>query len=133
MTPMIAIKARTRARLAVEEMEPRTVPAAAPVVNLTYNDVTITPAIANAYAVDLYGDVLFRAPDAAGLASWDQQMASGLSGAAVFAAFVESDEFAAVVAPLLNMYEGYLSRPADTAGIGNWETDVHSVSSLGQV
>ena len=58
-------------------METRTQPSVAPVVNLTYNDVTITPAIANAYATDLYGDVLFRAPDAAGLGNWDQQMNSG--------------------------------------------------------
>jgi phospholipase C len=123
-----------RPPLALEQLEPRAVPSAAPVVSLTYNNVTITPAVTRAFVTDLYGDVLFRLPDAQGLNSWTNQLNSGaLTGGGAFAGVAGSPEFAANVDPLLTLYEAYLNRPADASGLRSWENVLHGGQTMAQV
>lgn len=106
------VKDRRRTTVAIEEIEPRTVPSNAPLVNLTYNDVAITPVISRAFATDLFGDVLFRKPGAGELNQWEQRLSAGeVTGGGAFAAFVGSPEFADRVGPVLTLYEAYLGRP----------------------
>jgi hypothetical protein len=71
-----------------------------------------------AYLTGLYADVLGRAPDAAGLAGWQQAAQGGLSRAALADAFLQSPEEAK---QLVNEdYNRYLARPADAPGERAW-------------
>ncbi|HVX15776.1 MAG TPA: NF038129 family PEP-CTERM protein [Pirellulales bacterium] len=62
----------------------------------------------------LYQDVLGRAPDSAGEAYWEEQMANGMSELAVTAAIFGSDEYLRIRVNAL--YEQFLDRPADPTG-----------------
>lgn len=66
-----------------------------------------TPAITQAYQ-----DALGRVPDAAGLAYWQNQVASGTSTADAVSSIKNSKE-----ASIDKLYESLLGRPADSAGL----------------
>jgi phospholipase C len=129
---------RRPVRLAVEVLENRDVPRAAPVVSLTYNNVTATPEIAKTFVTDLYEDVLLRPSDPLGVAYWTNQPitinnSTGQGGGTVFADFLASSEFQAIVSPILTAYETYLAHPADVAGLRSWVGLEHQGFSLSQV
>ena len=92
-----------------------------PVVSMTFNVVTDTKATTSAFVVDLYADVLFRNAGPRAMRSLEKQLMSGrMTAGGAFASLVASPEFAAKVAPVLSMYEGYLGRPADAQGLRSW-------------
>ena len=62
-----------------------------------------------------YQGALGRAPDAAGLAFWQQQAAAGVSVGDIQSAITMSPE-----ATIQGMYETLLHRPADAAGLQYW-------------
>jgi serralysin len=68
------------------------------------------------FAVLLYGNVLGRAPDAAGLAYWTEAMAAGLGRAGALLGFSESAE--------------YKQRTASTYAAGLWVPDPEAVDVL---
>lgn len=67
----------------------------------------------------IYHDILGRAPDAAGLAFWTQQLDAGAAPSVVATALAHSDEYYAnvVVKP---EYLSILGRAADDAGLAFW-------------
>jgi tape measure domain-containing protein len=64
---------------------------------------------------DVYQKTLGRAPDAAGLAYWQQQAAAGMSSDAILGAIAGSPE-----ATIQGMYKTMLGHPADAAGLDFW-------------
>jgi hypothetical protein len=66
----------------------------------------------------LYQDLLHRAPDPSGLASWEAQLTSGTSRAAVAGALLGSPER---LAQLVSAdYQHYLRRAVDGTGLATW-------------
>jgi acid phosphatase len=127
-------RSRSRRLGALEQLEPRLVLSTVPVVSMTYNVVTDTPATTNAFVVDLYGDVLFRDPDSQGLALWSDRLNTRqVTAGGAFAAFVTSPEFSANEAPVLSMYEAYLGRPAAAPELRFWIQQERHGRSLGWI
>jgi hypothetical protein len=74
------------------------------------------------FVTALYGDLLGRTPDAAGLAMWTNALGSGMSRQQVAMAVLSSQEWRnGLVAAY---YEAYLGRPADTGGLVFWTTQM---------
>ena len=55
---------RSTVTLQVEQLEDRLTPDAVSTASITFNNVTASPVITNAYVLDLFNDVLFRSPTA---------------------------------------------------------------------
>ena len=70
------------------------------------------------YLSHLYGDVLGRGPDTAGLQSWQSLMHQGTSSQQVAQAFWQSAEHRAI--QVTNYYQTLLHRGADPAGLQHW-------------
>lgn len=70
------------------------------------------------YVAQLYVDLLQRPADASGLHFWVDRLNGGLSHQGLVTAFLQSDEYRAVV--LRGFYSNYLRRDADAAGLGYW-------------
>ncbi len=72
----------------------------------------------------VYSNVLGRAPDAAGLAHWSGQLATGaITRGGVMLAFSESAEYRALIGSevyVTMMYAGMLRREPDVAGFNYW-------------
>lgn len=80
--------------------------------------------------VGAYGNALGRAPDAAGLAWWQQQAAAGVSPADMTKAIGSSAEAASKIEQL---YQTVLGRTADAAGLAFWQSQLGNGLSLGDV
>lgn len=119
--------------LEVEQLEDRTTPSATPVPTLAFTNVSATPSVTNGFIVDLYNDVLFRNPGADSLPIINALNGKQLSGGGAFASLIQSPEFQAVVEPILNLYQGYLGRPADAAGLNGWARNERSGLPLGVI
>lgn len=73
-----------------------------------------------------YLDFLQRAPDAAGLTYWVQQLGSGASTRAqLIESLMYSQEFAGRFAPLVRLYSAYFRRLPDYAGLMYWFDRMH--------
>jgi hypothetical protein len=70
------------------------------------------------FVTNLYSDVLQRSPDAAGLTSWENLLASGTTRADVTAAFLNSAEHRGLQVD--HLYQTFLDRPADPSGRMFW-------------
>jgi Aspartyl protease/SdrD B-like domain/Domain of unknown function (DUF4214) len=70
------------------------------------------------YLAQLYGDLLDRAPDAAGLQAWLTLLEQGMSTQQVADAFWQSAEHRAI--QVSTYYETFLQRTADPAGLQQW-------------
>jgi phage-related minor tail protein len=75
-----------------------------------------------------YHSALGRAPDAAGLAYWQQQAASGVSIGSITSAIASSPE-----ATIQGMYQTMLHRTADAAGLNFWLTQMKNGVSLSDI
>jgi hypothetical protein len=75
-----------------------------------------------------YQSALGRAPDAAGLAYWQQQAASGVSVDAITSAIAGSPE-----ATIQGMYKTMLGHSADAAGLQFWLQQVKNGTSLADI
>ncbi len=104
-------------------------------------DLLLSPEYQNAHASDaayvsgLYNDVLGRAPDTAGEASWLQQLQNGTSRAAVAQAFLTSPEADTdLVTPF---YTTYLDQTPGAAQVQAWvgalESDQLSPMQVGEL
>lgn len=73
----------------------------------------------NYYVAELYGDILHRQVDGAGLNYWSSLLNQGVPRSVVTGALVKSDEYLGnfVVNPA---YEKYLGRPAEPGGLQFW-------------
>jgi hypothetical protein len=80
--------------------------------------------------VGAYGNALGRAPDAAGLAYWQNQAANGTSMSDITKAIGGSAEAADKIEKL---YETVLGRTADAGGMAYWQSQLSSGTSLGQI
>ena len=84
----------------------------------------------------LYNNVLHRAPDADGLASWVRALNAGMSSAAVVAGFSESAEFKlssdfeGETAQVYRLYAATLGREPDAAGFQSWVGAVNNGLSI---
>jgi len=76
----------------------------------------------------VYRDVLGRAIDSGGAQDWGQNLANGLSRADVAAAILSSREAAADLVAAL--YQHYLNRPADPAGLNAFTTALQGRTPL---
>jgi tape measure domain-containing protein len=87
------------------------------------------PVVATASAVNsTYQKALGRAPDAAGLAYWQQQAASGVSLDAITSAISTSPE-----ATIQGMYQTMMGRSADAAGLNFWLGQLGKGVSMGDI
>jgi ribosomal protein L13 len=93
-------------RLLIEQLENRLVPDA------------------TSYVTSLYHNVLGRAPDAAGLASWVSLINSGVSYQAVATGFWQSPEHRAL--EVTSYYQVFLNRAPDAAGLAFWVNQMTS-------
>ena len=99
------------------------------------------------FATLLYNNVLHRAPDAAGLASWVAALAGGASRASVVTGFSESQEYQAgtdvaargfalntiddvSLAQVFRLYGSTFNRAPDAAGFEFWANQMKSGQSL---
>ena len=81
-------------------------------------------------ATALYNSILFRAPDAAGLAFMSSALDSGAySVAQAETVLVSSAEIQADVAPVVRLYEAAFGRLPDTAGLTYWAAQEASGAS----
>ena len=89
--------------------------------NTTYLAVKTAPNSA-ANISDLYYSILWRAPDATGLAFWEQEYANGASLASIAAQMKQSNEYlrADVYLILERVYTTLLNRQSDDAGLQYW-------------
>jgi len=87
----------------------------------------------------LYQSLLGRAPDAAGLAYWNQQLASGKSIQDIQNAFMQTPEYqqknptaTATQAndPISGLYQSLLGRAPDAAGLQYWQNALKSGQSI---
>ena len=85
-------------------------------VNLA--NLAMQPTPLSAFVAQLYGDLLDRAPDAAGLSYWVQQLSAGISQEDVAAAIWQSAEHRTL--EVESYYETFLGRQGDTAGVQSW-------------
>jgi hypothetical protein len=73
------------------------------------------------YVLSLYDGILNREPDWSGYREWRVTLLSrAMTDSQAYAAFLKSSEFQTVNQPLELMYEVYLSRSADEAGLRSW-------------
>jgi hypothetical protein len=72
------------------------------------------------FLTHLYGDLLGRPPDAAGLVFWDSQLSAGLTRFQVILGFEQSPEYRAVLVEQL--YAKLFHRQADSSGLNTWTT-----------
>jgi Domain of unknown function (DUF4214) len=101
--PRSAHPGSSRSTLLVEKLEDRTVPAS-----------TLTPN--QAFVSALYHDLLNRAPDSGGLASWTAMLDQSLdSRSQVVQGFLSSLEYRTDAVE--NLYQTYLHRNGDTSGL----------------
>ena len=80
--------------------------------------------------VGAYGNALGRAPDAAGLAWWQQQATAGVTPADIIKTIGSSAEAASKIEQL---YQTVLGRSADAAGLAFWQSQLSSGVSLGSI
>jgi hypothetical protein len=85
-------------------------------VNLA--DLAMQPDPMSAFVAQLYGKLLDRAPDAAGLSYWEQQLNAGMSQEDVAAAIWQSAEHRTL--EVENYYQTFLGRQGDAAGVQSW-------------
>lgn len=71
-----------------------------------------------AFICALYEDLLGRAPDAAGMAFWEAQLAGGTSRAQVAYMLLTSQEYRTDLVE--GYYQQFLGRAADTGGLSSW-------------
>lgn len=79
---------------------------------------TVQPDATTAFVVQLYGQLLDRTPDAAGLTNWVQKLNHGVSRQQVARAIWESVEHRGLQVD--SFYQTYLNRQADPAGRQGW-------------
>ena len=78
-----------------------------------------TPSNSNAaFLSALYEDLLGRAPDPGGLASWESELAAGVSDEQVAYDIATSPEYRSRLVQYC--YEVFLGRPADPGGLATW-------------
>lgn len=89
--------------------------------NTDYLAVKTAPNSASNIA-DLYYSILWREPDAAGLAFWEQEYANGASLASIAAAMYQSNEYqkAEIYLTIERLYTTLLGRPSDDPGLQYW-------------
>lgn len=91
---------------------------------------TPTDSVTAAYEI-----ALLRAPDNQGLSYWLLQLQAGQSRLSILESFVRSDEFVAARAMLsdaqfvTSLYNGFLGRAPDAAGLDFWTTSLASGTS----
>ena len=79
----------------------------------------------------LYADVLGRAPDAAGLQFWLDQLGSGQSLRSVANGFLSSQEYCTRV--ITDLYQQLLSRAPDASGLAFWVSSMQGGTSFQQI
>jgi tape measure domain-containing protein len=84
----------------------------------------------NAGIVGAYGNILGRAPDAAGMKYWQDQLAGGANVGDVTKAIANSAEAAD---KLEKLYETVLGRHGDAAGMAYWQGQMGNGVSMGQI
>jgi hypothetical protein len=72
----------------------------------------------SSFLAGLYGDILGRAADNAGLADWGRALQGGMSRGQVAKSFLTSGE--ADVLALDNYYQNFLHRSGDSTGFASW-------------
>jgi predicted outer membrane repeat protein len=78
-----------------------------------------------------YFDILFRAPDSGGLATYAAQLSSGTSREQVVAELLNSDEYHRDIVE--SIYERYLMRPADPGGLATYTGQLDAGATPDQV
>ena len=96
-------KVRCRHKIFIEALEDRIVPQGTP------NEEFVT---------QVYTDLLHRAADSNGMATWSGDLNAGMSEASVVLGIESSVEYRTDLVEQL--YETYLKRPADAGGLNNW-------------
>ncbi|HVX63909.1 MAG TPA: DUF4214 domain-containing protein, partial [Pirellulales bacterium] len=107
-----------------EPLQTVTVAADATSAGVDFAEQVIPPTPQESYITAVYQDILGRAPDAEGLAYWEQQLTAGTKRS-VFTSFLShSDEYYSnfVIKP---DYLKYLGREADDAGVAYWLGKIH--------
>src|SRR5262249_11585719 len=83
------------------------------------------------FLTHLYGDLLGRSPDAAGLAYWDSQLSAGRTRFQVILGFEHSPEYRAHLVEQL--YSKLFHRQADLSGLNSWTTFLAHGGSAAQL
>ncbi len=107
------------------------IPQGSTVSNVNFANLAMQPNATTAFVAELYGDLLDRAPDAAGLSNWVRKLNQGLSRDQVSRAVWESAEHRALQVDRL--YQTFLHREADPVGRQGWMNALLSGMSEDQV
>jgi hypothetical protein len=86
--------------------------------HIDFANLALQPDATTAFVAGLYGDLLDRAPDAAGLSSWVQNLDHGMSREQVAQAIWDSPEHRGLEVD--SFYQAFLHRDADAAGRLSW-------------
>jgi hypothetical protein len=86
--------------------------------HVKFANLAVEPDAATAFVAELYGALLDRAPDAAGLSTWVQELDQGMSRDQVAQAVWDSPEHRGLEVD--TFYQTFLHRDADAAGRLNW-------------
>jgi hypothetical protein len=98
----------------------------------TFQAGVFVPSQSDAEIARLYYGILDRAPDAAGLATWEAAFAGGLSLSSIAQDFLSSAEYTSRFGTPSNtqfvtqLYEGALGRAPDTSGLNGWVSDLNA-------
>jgi hypothetical protein len=106
-------------------------PQGSTVDSVNFANLAMQPDATTAFVTQLYGDVLDRAPDAAGLSNWVRKLNQGVSRYQVSQAIWESAEHRALQVD--GFYQTFLHRDADPSGRQGWMNALLSGASLDQV
>src|SRR5262249_18328108 len=79
----------------------------------------------------LYADLLGRAPDDGGLASWIAQLNAGRTLPSVAGSFLQSQEYCTNV--ITGLYQQFLNRAPDANGLTSWVNTMQSGTALQQI
>jgi hypothetical protein len=98
---------------------------------VSFANLAMQPNPTAAFVAELYGDLLDRAPDAAGLANWVAQVNQGMPREEAARVIWDSAEHRGLEVD--SYYQNFLHRPADAAGRMGWVSALLSGLSEGQV
>jgi hypothetical protein len=105
----------------------------------TFDSGVFEPSASDASIARLYYGLLDRAPDASGLAGWENALAQGTSIQQIAQAFISSSEHAKVHGQdsdqqfVQSLYQDALGRPADAGGLASWEAQLSQGASRASV
>ncbi len=88
---------------------------------------------ARLFAKQQYRDFLRREGDQGGINYWTSSIGNGVSRASVTAAFFNSSEFQAAIAPVARLYFAYFNRIPDKPGLDYWSYQYRAGTSLNSI